>query len=266
MESRSREFSLYSQFKIGEGIIMDILKILPKGKLIKYFWEGAQKKRDVSNVAYRYLFQECIIDKKVTLRDIFLLMNHNPEIFDLVFGNWCKDFLKEALNKKSRKKDSSIEYLELYWHIHKDKDYETKKPTFAGYNFPRFHGRGRAKKTEHGHKKGQWVNWSLSFIPSQELMDIPVKLEEKTFIYDEDNWKNPPQAMGKPIYTLGHILYAIIWELSFHGPPKKRDKTGKELLKRVKDVKSGKVKTIPFDIKQFLKDLKKKKKKKKTPI
>ena len=112
---------------------MEVLKILPKGKLVKYYWKDGQKKVDVSDVAFRYLFDECIVDKKVTLRDIFLLMNHNAEIFNLVFGNWCIDFLKEALNKKSRKKDTSIEFLELYWHIHKDKEYETKNQLVFEY-------------------------------------------------------------------------------------------------------------------------------------
>ena len=73
----------------------------------------------------------------------------------------------------------------------------------------------------------------MSFTAANAYINYPVKLAQKMIINDEverkqktkDNhfFTQPPVAIfERSVYTLGDILYGIIWELSFHGGPKER--------------------------------------------
>lgn len=244
--------------KYGKIIKRGFMSLIIKknGKLIKTKWnEKTQKNidKDVSKYSMRYLFDECSLDSDVTLKDVLKLINKNLDIYDLIIGNWCKDLVTEGLKGKIKNKDLDIDKLELYWRISKDKDIDTKQDLFAGYLFPSFHGKGIATSEKDGHKKGEEVNWSLSFLSVADIRDIPLVLEENTFIYNEDNWNEKPIAVGKPVFSLGHIIHGIIWELSFYGNPKTRDQKSAEMLKITENIKSGKSKTVPF--KDVLKDL-----------
>ena len=47
-------------------------------------------------------------------------------------------------------------------------------------------------------------------------------------------------------YTLEDIIAHFIWEITFYGNEKQMNKKGKELLKRVKEIKSGKAKLVEY--------------------
>ena len=87
-----------------------------------------------------------------------------------------------------------------------------------------------------------------------------MKLKKDVDIYRSDFTK-PANADWEKLatlrnvnYTLGQVLYAILWELSWHGGPEDRDKLNKELKGMVDRINSGEEKTIPME--EVLKDLK----------
>lgn len=226
----------------------ECLKITKNGKLLKTKWIydekkdiGSYKTCDVTNFAPYHLFEICDLDTDIRLKDIFKLIKKHEDIFEIILGNWCKDFINEGLKKRKKKytgkydKDE-IEYLELYWileqQIFEDGEY------FYGIEFPDFHGIGYKLKEEYMyHKKGERINWSVSLTPVNELMNIPVKLKRTADIYKDDytikklNAQKKIEIKGMQ-FTLGHILYGILWELSFHGNPKNR----KDFSKHLKEI------------------------------
>ena len=243
------------------------LRITKKGRLIKKDWvydeekdEGQYVDSDVTEYAYRHLFDQCDLEKDVTLRSIFYLINKHAEIFNLVFPCWVDEYLAEALSGTGKpytgKYDpDAIEWLELYWHFEQTTYEKNEFPKeFHGHHFPSFGGTGFELKEEHEyHKVGSRIPWGISFTPVSDLINIPVKLKTNAEITDFDMNKDPKRligALGKlegVTYTLGHILFGILWEISWHGSPEKRDKLGDELKQQVDDIKNGTAKLIPFD-------------------
>jgi hypothetical protein len=105
-----------------------------------------------------------------------------------------------------------------------------------------------------------YVALTLSFrLLNTAYINYPVKLAQKMIIHDEvernqkskDN--DPVAIFEKSVYTLGDILYGIIWELSFHGGPKQRDEKSEELKESVDKIRDGSAKTVSWE--EILKEL-----------
>jgi hypothetical protein len=251
---------------------MDELKITKDGRLIRTYWtkqndgtEGKDKEpclaeKDVTSDAIRYLFSTCSLDEGVTLKSVFLLLNLDLDRFDSVLGNFCRDFANECISSESIPYDNkydpnSIEYLELYWIIRKEAVWDEDKSTFnperailMGTKLPEFHGVGFELKEDQFYawdlkkefafqKKGERINWSISFLKTSDLANIPLKLKAEVRVYDGTaEWREPPDYSEKILlktedseYTLADILNGILFELSFYGRPDQRDKKKKEL-------------------------------------
>ena len=256
------------------------LEIRKGGKLVETKWvydkavkKGEYVEKDVTDRALRFIFEPCELEEGVTLRDIFLLLNTELDIFDAIFGNWLKEIVTEGLTKPSKPyvfDEEGIEYLELYWSFYYD-DGSRYGPSFYGYNRANFHGIGWERKEDKffdwldkdgnkvvEHAKGSRTNWGICFTPSNELINIPVKLDTTATVFDDNldhegdhkaktGWHYPITEYKGASYTLGNIIHGIIWELSFHGGPSSRDKMGAELRQMADDIKTGKAETVPAE-------------------
>jgi len=229
------------------------LQIRKGGKLIKTKWvydktkdEGSYVEKDITDKAISHLFDGCDLEEGVTLRDIFLIMNKELKLFDAVIRNWCEEIVTEGLTKPAKVvgqyDPDEIEYLELSKNIHYD---GTEKQCNGGL-FPDFGGVGYELKEDKLHSwgevewpKGSRIPWGISFSSANDLIDLPVKLDKKLRVFNDDHTA-PPKDYCQELasyegvnYTLGDILYGIIWEMSFHGGPIEREKAGGELRKAV---------------------------------
>jgi hypothetical protein len=234
------------------------LQIRKGGKLIQTYWhydealdKGEYKERDVTTTAVQRLFDDCSLEQGVTLKDIFLLLNTDLNVFDAVLGNWCKEIVTEGLNTVHLKNEKEIDYLELYWHL--ATNVFDNKASLCGNAFPDLHGIGKplteediAKDHWYGYKVGDIVNWSLSATQASEVINLEIKLGTRYPIYDESDFAKDPVVFENPSFTLGHILYGIIWELSFHGGPSDKLDFKKELETAVEEINSGKAKLTDF--------------------
>jgi hypothetical protein len=201
----------------------------------------------------------------VTLRDIFLLLDSELYLFDLVLGNWTKDIVTEGLSRRGKPYDLSdeeaIEYLELYWGL----SYDESTHELNGLKRPEFHGVGVARKEdkffewgELEYKKSERTRWAIDLSPVCDLINIPVKLSTDFVVVDDDfNHKRDVErqvGFGFPIgtykgasFTLGNILDGIVWELSFHGGPAEQDAMIQELKRRAEEIKNDpNLHTRPF--------------------
>ena len=216
---------------------------------------GKYLERDVTESAIRRLWDTCTLENGVTLKSIFTLINSDIDLFDLVIGNWCKEIVTEGLTQPPGEYSgiydpNGIEYLELYWSLARSALWNETKGVFdsdttelQGTKRADFHGIGYELKEDKLHDwknkdgtdavewaKGCRIPWGMSFMASNAHINYPVKLAQKTIINDEVEQKpkdnhfthSPVAIFERSLYTLGDILYGIIWELSFHGGPKER--------------------------------------------
>lgn len=237
------------------------LEIRKGGKLIETKWiydkvakQGAYHDIDRTDQAIRNLFEVCELAPDVTLKDIFLLLNSEIDIFDAVIGNWCKEIVTEGLTAPEKPYDlnvydpEQIEYLELRFTPEYESDGDGTEDYLQGFTRPDFGGTGvelRNDGDQEHYSKGDRIPWGISFTPANELINIPVRLAKDVAIYEgilkskSGQMPNKLAEFKNPSFTLGQILEGIIWEMSFHGGPDKRDAFNKDLRETVDKIKSG---------------------------
>jgi hypothetical protein len=207
--------------------------------------------RHVTSLAHRFLFDDCEIGAGVKLRDIFLLIRSNIKQLDPILGHWCKESVAEGLSRGPKSdKLEDLEYLELYktFHAGKKESYGLSRPSFHGVGF-----KLRKDKTDrHGNmlgKKGERTQWAISLTPAYKLASLPLRLNTTMRVFDNNfrtmRWGHELAEYGGITYTLGEVLLGVLWELTYHGPPEKRDKFGDELRSRAEKVRSGREQPIP---------------------
>lgn len=198
------------------------LRLCAGGKLYYRKWFMDERKGQVFDVTDRplgFLMHNCELDSNLTLRDVFDFIEMHIESLEPILGNWVREFLEESKQPYEGKADRDIERLELYWFLESDQDLGT-----SGMAFPSFHGIGAS-----GEKYG------VDFSACNSMMNLPLSLKTDAEIFMRDSL--PQGASHSTVvlpgveYTLLGILYGIIWELAFYGPPAKRDKKQNRLLK-----------------------------------
>lgn len=199
--------------------------LIKRGGLAEYLqWNakrGCMVGRDAADDAYRYLFCECELEDGVTLRDLLLLMQRNIEVLDQVIPYFCRELVSEGLSDRPlRESSGGLEYLELRWHPY----YSSQDKEIGGWAFPEFHGWGPARADYPGDETG--ICYSLMGSRMNELADVPLRLCQEVQIVDTaaSGTAEPLLRAEKCAFTLGQILFGILWELSWFGPPQKRDK------------------------------------------
>jgi hypothetical protein len=226
------------------------LELHKGGKLVETYWvydetkgDGDMCEKDVTENAIRLLFEPCDLAQDITLKDIFLLLNTELKIFDAVLGNWCEEFVKEGLSGEGKPytgeyNPEEIEYLQLskYMWIDSDLSYGLERPDFGGVGF-------ELKEEWDGWSKGDRISYGISFSPTQDLINLPVKLDRTLIIYNENpasgRYHETIAEYENITFTLGDILNGIIWEISFNGGPEKKADFKQQLLNYVDEIKKS---------------------------
>lgn len=218
---------------------MEGLVLTKDSKLIETYWdyddekeEGQYKTREIDFLTPHVLHElGCSIEEGTTLQNLFTYLNKDVVAWQVFIGNWCEEFVKEGL-KDLVEKSSDLLYLELYWSYTIDKYKHEEEPQCnLGYRMD-FHAIGIPD--EHGCDR-----YSLSISPVNTINSIPIKVNEEVVLYETDyeTHKDKKTVLGKQKPTLFQIVYGIIWELSFHGGPEKRDAERQKLNDIMVDLK-----------------------------
>lgn len=210
---------------------------------------------DVTERACEFLFAQIRLADDVTLLDIFKLLD-TPMLRIVFRGDYVNELLTEATLGPLIKDElpyEKVEYLELnqLWHI----DSATSEFTSAG-KFG-LTGKGIVQPedvVEHGtvlYKKGERINWSVSMTSVRELLHLPVRLNSTVQICEDDVYaKRYGHALQNGVnheITLGTLIHALLWELSWHGTPAQRDARKDDLLASKAEIDAGTAKTVPYE-------------------
>lgn len=210
---------------------------------------------DVTDRACEFLFTQMRLSDDVALHDIFKLLD-NPVMRAVFRSDYVNELLTETtLGPFAPKKlpHERIEYLELnqIWHL----DSSTSEFTSVG----KFGVTGKGivlpeDVVEQGmvlHNKGKRINWSVSMTSVRELLHLPVRINSRVQICEEDvyakRFGDEIQTGVNHQITLGAVIHSLLWELSWHGTPAQRDARKGDLLESKAALDAGTAKTIPYE-------------------
>ena len=242
------------------------LQLQPDGRLTRTYWDydraarsGEYLTEDVTDNAMQWLYEGLSLAEGVTLRSVFLLLQHCPQLLMVYRRNFSIELLAEALGpapdeaQEGGIDSNDVEYLAVYRNIGR----HSGEKTLTGVNWVNFHGVGyvaTADVLEHGHvvcKAGNRINYGMSLTPVRRQLDLPLRLDTELTIGEEDTsverfWEQR-QTLQCDEFMLGEVLNAILWELSFHGASDSRNAFADELRRRVESIHDGTAKLIPLD-------------------
>lgn len=181
--------------------------ILKKDKLFKnsYRYKIKEYKNITSNF-YIYLFDNCLIDKETTLRDIINFVEKDYNFWKKIVPFNLKDFIKTSKNIKKISKQKK-QFLELYYRP------KVIENNLVGFLYPNLHLI----------KNNKAYDISLSF---EQILDCKIRLSDVSNIYFIDKKYKEVRdniQIRNPEYSLISIIYGIFWELSYYGSPNSKN-------------------------------------------
>ena len=200
---------------------------------------------DVSDVAFYHLNDLVELDDDIVLRDLFLLIEKNIDMFDLIFRNWLKEHVLAGLygfkdeESHALHVNDKLEHVELRWELsHDNENFDIPSiPTFDGYSV--------AVETDEYYEKGQVIHWGLDFTPVQNYIDCPFKINNTILIYNEKT--KDKKEYNTNDFTLYQIILGVIWEISFLGSPLDREQKRQEVDEQIEGIKNGEIEVFPLE-------------------
>jgi len=212
-----------------------MLKLKPGGTLERT--NDRNETKDVTDLAITFLHENIEFDENVTLRDLFLVINKELSLFNLIFGNWIKEYTDVILNGIPEIKETSakIDYLRVFWEIHNHGE-EYNIPAF-----PFFDG----ISIENGEEK----KWAVEYSPMQNHAHLPLVLDPNVQVYNFESKENKKYPSSG--YTFFNVIQGILYEISFHGGPEATKRVLDDLNAQVERIEAGE-----FSADDFFEDLK----------
>jgi len=216
-----------------------------------------------------HLFAPCTLSDDFTLRDLVDFVAGNEDLKDFIACySWCgaiDEFHQQA--NLPPKTDGILHQLEIYrsgevfrWKEGKNRVHHVSLN--IGYDF---HGLGVPDEymIEHHQKYGgelpEEQNYSVSYTPLNELVHLPLKLDETVEVREfvSDTRENKLHLKCRKPFTLLEILDAVYWDISFHGGPQDNEEFLEELKQRSDEIDKGIAKTHgPFDtVEELFRDM-----------
>lgn len=233
------------------------------GNLIRRRWkyyeskgEGEYIESDESSDLFDNLDHYCEIEDGFTLDHLCALVADNLDILNVTFKDcWLKEYIAEwercvltnSVKKCNEYNPDGVEYFELYrldemWngYIH-----SSTHPSFHGIGFELKEDKWEDYDKENpAWKAGSRINWGISFMKMEDMLHIPIHINEEYHICRElgDNWTPENQFLfsAKKKMTLRDIIGGVFWEISFYGGPQSKEEEKEELDRRVDEFNEAK--------------------------
>ena len=231
--------------------------LITKKGIYYRWWYGSQKHRRIESYI-QYLDKNVRIEEDVTFEDFFNPIMNNWQIYDIMFkchlagfnlGDWVNEWKKKDPEKEYP--NQKVDYIEFYWIA----EYNSKRSKLGIDIICDYHGVGRAKDIG-AYNDDEWhdENFAFGFTPIHEYKHYPIKINEEFKIYDHGIKYDPKKPNKSYVFnswrkmTLNDIIGALLYEMSFYGTPKMRNKERNKLNKMVEKIDKGEVELKELDL------------------
>lgn len=209
--------------------------VLSKDKVVLLGYDEGKVIETAVNTLTPFLGETVEIKDDFTLGDLLNLISKDCKFYEVVFstqlgGSELQPFLDEAAQDSADDDDDGIEYLELYWGVDYDDDYDIEIS-------PGFHGWG--KYNDKMSKECGWDEggFGIEFTPICNLKHYPLRLNKDFVVKRLTAEENETIVATTREYTLYDVIGGILFEISFCGLPKDRACKLAELDQLVAEVK-----------------------------
>lgn len=178
---------------------------------------------DVTDNMPTFLMNECTFENDLTLRDIFDLVEKHQEILSTIIPYHIQEFISESKSDEAIP-DYGITALEIY----RTNDHDNYEGISELLSSICFHGLSNEKELSIG----------LDFMSVNKIIDLPIIQNTEFKVHGGLGYETGGAAQydfGNQKFTLMDILYGIFYELSFYGPPIRRDENAQIIRERLDD-------------------------------
>lgn len=218
---------------------MSVLQLRKRGRLF-LMQSGAAAPATETRVRFgaAHLFNECTLASDVTLRDVLELLNDDRDLAALVSAGSAavQLFVTEGLRGKGarytgRYEPGGIEYLQVSKWVEIDKT--PRGPSARVYLDFGGVGWKLRRGNSDGWKRGQRIPYSVSLSRVDEFVNIPLRLAPLRIYSVAPKQFSETTEYAGCTYSLGEILRAVVYELTWHGSPSRRDSFRDGLVEQV---------------------------------
>jgi len=213
------------------------LSLKPGGELAYFRWAEDEQAGtaeyvacDVTGSAVAYLMEPVRFEGDIHVRDLFSLLERNPALVEVFSRAYAAEYLQESKRGDARANTgeydpNDIEYLELFFDWKKDpvtgelSGVHKLWVTGIGYEL-------RDDIVEDGYllyAAGSRIGWAIKFSPVGHLLNYPLRFNPQVDVVDDDDVTHTIETVRVPLPTLGQVIHAVMWELSWGGNPQETE-------------------------------------------
>jgi len=142
--------------------------------------------------------------------------------------------------------DNSMNACEVFWIGSYDDDPIEEGDGNCVQFSPEFHGTGKDIFEGKDGKEVMDIGYSFSFTPVNDLKTYPFRINEEFEVYGERDYKTPI-LKGYRRCTVYDVLYAILFEITWHGLPEDQIRFIAEMDQTMAGIKDGLIDGIDLD-------------------
>lgn len=220
---------IYRQSNEGENMRDNTVKIMRGGNIL-YKTHGLdedgrmiqQDPIDVTDNMPSFLFNECTFEDNLTLKDVFDLVEKHVEILSIIIPYHIQEFISESKSDEAVS-DYDITSLEIY----RTNDHDIFEDSNELLSSICFHGLSNEKELSIG----------LDFMPVNKIIHLPITQNTEFKIHGGLGYETGATTydFGNQKFTLMDIIHGIFYELSFYGPPIRRNENAQIIRERLDD-------------------------------
>jgi hypothetical protein len=195
--------------------------------------DAPQHEEDVTTRAVEFLFDRLVLGPDVRLRDLFGLFEHCPGLLAVYARFFARELCAEAaLGPVPESEKFSLLHLELYqaWR------YNSHERHYADVRRFGLHGVGDPPQDDaytYVEEDG-FVRYSLMGVPLRSMLDLPVHLATTVSLIESDSYSRRCELTIGRVHsnelTLGDMLQAVFWEMTWLGPPDDTEEAINEMV------------------------------------
>ncbi len=196
---------------------------------------------DVTDRAVEFLFDQLELGPDVRLRDLFGLFERCPALLQVYRRFYAQELCADAaLGPVPDSEKSDLLFLEL------SHSWDFNSHTREYSEVRRLHLTGIGALPEHSEfrsdRKDGLMKYGLTGSYVRPMLDLPVRLETELVISEADEYSTrffKPLTMARSRdLILGELLQAVLWEMTWFGPPAAAEEVISEMVEHDSDTGS----------------------------